>query len=140
MPKAAKGHDCIACDRKNSASNMVQCDKCNGWSHFDCANVSWSVKNKKWTCEKCKAAEKVNEYHVEGESKMVPGSKPQASCDLVHQEETKAAHGDGDQEPTKKSIHTEQQEVAVRESEQRAPERGSRHTVSEMSRSSSYWK
>ncbi|XP_055589070.1 uncharacterized protein LOC129741371 [Uranotaenia lowii] len=44
---------CVACDRPDSADNMVACDQCNCWWHLSCAGVSAGVSNRPWTCSKC---------------------------------------------------------------------------------------
>ncbi|XP_055589555.1 uncharacterized protein LOC129741792 [Uranotaenia lowii] len=35
---------------------MVCCDKCDGWWHLSCANVSPGVRDRPWTCPKCSSS------------------------------------------------------------------------------------
>ncbi|XP_058446466.1 uncharacterized protein LOC131427358 [Malaya genurostris] len=44
---------CLGCDQPDSAEDMVQCDRCDTWWHFTCANVDASIKDQKWMCSKC---------------------------------------------------------------------------------------
>ncbi|XP_058814579.1 uncharacterized protein LOC131678438 [Topomyia yanbarensis] len=48
-------NDCDACGRPNKAEPyMVQCEKCEIWYHFSCANVSFTtVQEAAYTCAKC---------------------------------------------------------------------------------------
>ncbi|XP_058826865.1 uncharacterized protein LOC131686880 [Topomyia yanbarensis] len=45
--------NCVACQRPDSADNMVQCDQCDGWRHYTCAGVDASVMNRSWVCGDC---------------------------------------------------------------------------------------
>ncbi|XP_055587983.1 uncharacterized protein LOC129740353 [Uranotaenia lowii] len=44
---------CRACEKPDSAENLVACDKCDDWLHFSCAGVGPEVKNLPWLCDKC---------------------------------------------------------------------------------------
>nr|XP_029721922.1 transcription factor bye1-like [Aedes albopictus] len=35
---------------------MVQCDKCDGWYHYDCVGVMEEVADNSWSCTNCKTA------------------------------------------------------------------------------------
>ncbi|XP_055614645.1 uncharacterized protein LOC129760976 [Uranotaenia lowii] len=45
--------NCVACDRPDSAANLVQCDVCDKWWHQTCAGVTGSIENRPWTCRNC---------------------------------------------------------------------------------------
>ncbi|XP_055922143.1 uncharacterized protein LOC129953216 [Eupeodes corollae] len=46
--------NCVKCDREDSFDEMVQCDKCDHWYHFVCADVHGDdVEDKEWICPKC---------------------------------------------------------------------------------------
>ncbi|XP_040174856.1 uncharacterized protein LOC120906844 [Anopheles arabiensis] len=64
MPKPK--FDCVGCDRENAVSDMVRCDACSKWWHFDCAGVSKEVKYVKWVCERCESGEKDEAAKVKG--------------------------------------------------------------------------
>lgn len=48
---------CVLCNELDS-DEMVQCDKCDGWQHFQCVGVNKEIENVQWMCEKCILAEK----------------------------------------------------------------------------------
>ncbi|XP_062713658.1 uncharacterized protein LOC134290517 [Aedes albopictus] len=50
-------HNCGKCNRSDSANNMVGCDLCETWVHYDCAGVTDSIADpeRSWKCEKCLA-------------------------------------------------------------------------------------
>ncbi|XP_055590122.1 uncharacterized protein LOC129742271 [Uranotaenia lowii] len=54
-PDAAVEHNCFLCSRPDSAANLVGCDKCENWAHYDCAGVSSSIEatEKSWVCAAC---------------------------------------------------------------------------------------
>nr|XP_040219447.1 uncharacterized protein LOC120947792 [Anopheles coluzzii] len=64
MPKPK--FDCVGCDRENAVLDMVLCDACSKWWHFDCAGVSKEVKCVKWVCERCESGEKDEAAQVKG--------------------------------------------------------------------------
>lgn len=43
------GYSCGQCNMKDS-NEMVQCDKCDVWCHFKCADVTQSIENSDWIC------------------------------------------------------------------------------------------
>lgn len=45
--------NCEACDNTDADINYVQCDACDSWWHFSCANVTDSVSDRAWICSKC---------------------------------------------------------------------------------------
>lgn len=49
------GRSCKSC-RGPDAGNMVQCDVCDKWHHFDCVGVTEEVENQSWSCPKCISA------------------------------------------------------------------------------------
>ncbi|XP_055623720.1 uncharacterized protein LOC129767124 [Toxorhynchites rutilus septentrionalis] len=50
---------CLMCDRPDNADNLVQCDKCDGYVHFSCADVGESIADadRSFTCKKCVESE-----------------------------------------------------------------------------------
>ncbi|XP_055633384.1 uncharacterized protein LOC129773764 [Toxorhynchites rutilus septentrionalis] len=53
--KIADGYSCGTCDGPDT-DDMVQCDQCDGWYHYDCVGVSDEVVNQSWSCTNCKPA------------------------------------------------------------------------------------
>lgn len=52
---------CAKCEKPDT-DEMVCCDECDDWYHFDCAEVDKKVKKVEWLCDKCKRkARKANE-------------------------------------------------------------------------------
>ncbi|XP_055918440.1 uncharacterized protein LOC129950533 [Eupeodes corollae] len=45
--------NCSCCDKPDSAEDMVQCDRCEMWNHFSCANVNSSIRDKAFLCRIC---------------------------------------------------------------------------------------
>lgn len=47
--------DCAGCDRPNNSERyMVQCENCNHWYHFTCANVNTAtVRSASFVCVLC---------------------------------------------------------------------------------------
>ncbi|XP_055604632.1 uncharacterized protein LOC129752870 [Uranotaenia lowii] len=52
-PNQSEEYSCVACQRPDSADNIVACDKCDQWWHYSCAGVTDSIKDRPWTCPKC---------------------------------------------------------------------------------------
>ncbi|XP_062702144.1 uncharacterized protein LOC115263739 [Aedes albopictus] len=58
--KTAGEHHCKKCNRRDSAeAHMVACDQCHEWTHFGCAGVDESIKDRKYVCNVCEALEGV---------------------------------------------------------------------------------
>lgn len=45
---------CKYCDAADDEGDMVCCDICECWSHFDCVGVTASVSSRKWICFHCR--------------------------------------------------------------------------------------
>ena len=43
---------CNLCDETDN-DEMVSCDDCQSWFHFNCVNVDSTKEDKDWSCEKC---------------------------------------------------------------------------------------
>uniref|UniRef100_A0A182W2X4 PHD-type domain-containing protein n=1 Tax=Anopheles minimus TaxID=112268 RepID=A0A182W2X4_9DIPT len=71
MPKPK--FDCVGCTRENTVADMVRCDQCFKWWHFDCAGVSHEVKNVKWVCELCASSKRDETAEVKSHD---PSGKP----------------------------------------------------------------
>src|ERR1700743_1508480 len=58
-PKQTEGdeesqyYQCQACFIRTE-EGIVQCDSCQLWFHFSCANVTSDVKDYEWMCTKCR--------------------------------------------------------------------------------------
>nr|XP_029718062.1 uncharacterized protein LOC109399392 [Aedes albopictus]XP_029718107.1 uncharacterized protein LOC109399392 [Aedes albopictus] len=59
--RATEGHveesSCAACQRPDSAEDMVQCDHCDVWKHYSCAAVNASVAGRSFVCGDCTATQ-----------------------------------------------------------------------------------
>ncbi|XP_062556741.1 uncharacterized protein LOC134221566 [Armigeres subalbatus] len=53
--KTVDGQSCKCCGRPDT-NEMVQCDKCDGWHHYECVGVSEEVVDQSWSCANCKTA------------------------------------------------------------------------------------
>lgn len=49
--------NCVKCDRPDTADNLVGCDVCESWMHYDCAGVTDSIanSNRTWKCDRCRS-------------------------------------------------------------------------------------
>lgn len=45
--------NCKSCDGPDGIDDMVQCDKCNNWHHFQCVGVTADIKSQVWICANC---------------------------------------------------------------------------------------
>lgn len=45
--------NCTKCNHNDSWDNMVQCDVCNVWQHYECAGVDSFIQNISWMCQVC---------------------------------------------------------------------------------------
>nr|XP_029709431.1 uncharacterized protein LOC115255438 [Aedes albopictus] len=52
---------CIMCNRPNNADNLVQCDRCDGYVHYSCADVGDSIADpdRSFTCKRCVESDEV---------------------------------------------------------------------------------
>ncbi|XP_065075283.1 uncharacterized protein LOC135699027 [Ochlerotatus camptorhynchus] len=53
--KTVDGQTCRSCGGPDT-DEMVQCDQCDGWHHYDCVGVTDEVVNQSWSCTNCKTA------------------------------------------------------------------------------------
>ncbi|XP_055622802.1 PH domain-containing protein DDB_G0287875-like [Toxorhynchites rutilus septentrionalis] len=49
----AETHHCKVCNRPDEIDDMVACDSCNSWWHFNCAGVHESICDRSWRCNNC---------------------------------------------------------------------------------------
>lgn len=47
--------NCELCEQPDDAEDMVACDHCKKWYHFQCAYVGEDVANVSWSCPACTA-------------------------------------------------------------------------------------
>lgn len=50
----ASESNCVTCNEPDN-NDMVQCDTCDDWQHYECAGVSSDIENVEFECNKCKA-------------------------------------------------------------------------------------
>ncbi|EJY57822.1 AAEL017306-PA [Aedes aegypti] len=52
---------CMLCDRPNHVDNLVQCDRCDGYLHYSCAEVGDSIADpdRSFTCNRCIESDEV---------------------------------------------------------------------------------
>lgn len=55
VPEDSIQQTCLLCNLPDS-SEMVACDRCAQWFHFDCAGVNEDVANQSWSCPDCSRA------------------------------------------------------------------------------------
>ncbi|XP_055605772.1 CXXC-type zinc finger protein 1-like [Uranotaenia lowii] len=63
QPKVSeKQYNCKMCSLPDSAGNLVGCDTCEAWAHYQCAGVTDSIAdpNRSWKCESCRASREKN--------------------------------------------------------------------------------
>nr|XP_029715883.1 histone deacetylase complex subunit CTI6-like [Aedes albopictus] len=53
--KTVDGYTCKTCGGGDT-DDMVQCDQCDGWHHYNCVGVTDEVVNQSWSCTNCKTA------------------------------------------------------------------------------------
>ncbi|XP_055528101.1 uncharacterized protein LOC129728164 [Wyeomyia smithii] len=55
--KQKNQRNCASCTRNDSADDMVCCDKCERWEHYECAGVTDSIAEPEcsWMCRRCSA-------------------------------------------------------------------------------------
>ncbi|XP_062557405.1 uncharacterized protein LOC134222277 [Armigeres subalbatus] len=53
--KTVEGYTCKCC-RELDTDDMVQCDRCDGWYHYECVGVTDEVVDQSWSCANCKTA------------------------------------------------------------------------------------
>ncbi|XP_053699271.1 uncharacterized protein LOC128746246 [Sabethes cyaneus] len=54
------GRACQVC-REEDTDEMVQCDSCSKWHHFQCVGVTQEIENFPWSCAKCEKANGIQE-------------------------------------------------------------------------------
>lgn len=52
---------CMLCDRPNHVDNLVQCDRCDGYLHYSCAEVGDSIADpdRSFSCKRCIESDEV---------------------------------------------------------------------------------
>uniref|UniRef100_A0AAG5DFX4 PHD-type domain-containing protein n=1 Tax=Anopheles atroparvus TaxID=41427 RepID=A0AAG5DFX4_ANOAO len=53
LPTVAEAQ-CARCERPDN-DDMVACDDCNAWFHFECVGVDQTVESREWSCSTCRA-------------------------------------------------------------------------------------
>ncbi|XP_053692249.1 uncharacterized protein LOC128740711 [Sabethes cyaneus] len=80
-PDDASNHNCMLCEDHDSVDDMVQCDACDFWAHYRCADVTDAVKDTPWTCSKCTNILHVPKAAKKGPPKKTSGKKGNAKSD-----------------------------------------------------------
>ncbi|XP_062533405.1 uncharacterized protein LOC134202420 [Armigeres subalbatus] len=73
--------DCVMCERLNGEESMVQCDGCQLWCHFSCVGVSESIKDRSWSCPKCRRDDILS---IASKSHRSRNSKKSGNSDRVY--------------------------------------------------------
>lgn len=55
VPEESIQQTCLLCNLPDS-SDMVSCDNCAQWFHFECVGVNADVANRSWSCPECSPA------------------------------------------------------------------------------------
>ena len=53
MSESVLESSCVYCEEPDDME-MVQCDECDGWAHYSCANVGPDIEFLPWVCYWCK--------------------------------------------------------------------------------------
>lgn len=71
--------NCMLCEDHDSVDDMVQCDNCDLWAHYCCANVTETVKESPWVCSKCTNSLQVPKYPKKPTTRKTSGKKSNKS-------------------------------------------------------------
>ena len=53
---------CLCKKGWQQGEEMIQCDQCKSWFHFECVNVDAKIASRIWTCENCLLSALITEY------------------------------------------------------------------------------
>ncbi|XP_058811014.1 uncharacterized protein LOC131675898 [Topomyia yanbarensis] len=62
--RSKRNRHCLLCNEPDN-SRMVQCDSCDSWYHFTCANVTEAVAETEWSCPSCGTNNSTNPPHAD---------------------------------------------------------------------------
>lgn len=123
-----KNHNCSKCNRSDSADNMVGCDLCGRWAHFECAGVTDSIgdPDRSWKCDRCRAAEATevasHRSRSSRRSRTSHRSRQEIQLDLQQLEEEqrlRLKHLEEEEAARKKAIEEEERARLKRMEEER---------------------
>uniref|UniRef100_A0A336K5T5 CSON002271 protein n=1 Tax=Culicoides sonorensis TaxID=179676 RepID=A0A336K5T5_CULSO len=63
------GSNCKSCRRPDTFDNMVQCDRCDLWVHYNCAGVGPEVEHDsfKFICKSCEESDNIAKIQADAE-------------------------------------------------------------------------
>ncbi|XP_062714917.1 uncharacterized protein LOC134291324 [Aedes albopictus] len=77
------GYTCRSCNRQDpSESNLISCDQCRQWEHFNCAGVSDTLQSRPFICKQCQDKDVVGSTistRLRSKTKRVPSGKESGS-------------------------------------------------------------
>ncbi|XP_058816425.1 uncharacterized protein LOC131679707 [Topomyia yanbarensis] len=82
--RSTRNNHCSLCDERDN-SRMVQCDSCDNWYHFTCANVTEAVSETDWSCPSCGTSNSTNPLHPDNicSSQQQSTHEPEPSEDII---------------------------------------------------------
>nr|XP_029732127.1 stress response protein nst1-like [Aedes albopictus] len=77
------GYTCRSCNRQDpSKSNLISCDQCRQWEHFNCTGVSDTLQSCPFICKQCQEKDVVGSTistRLRSKTKRVPSGKESGS-------------------------------------------------------------
>lgn len=56
-------HACQSCDKPDNM-DMVQCDICDKWFHFNCVGVTQEISGYEWSCQECEPNNRTKDIKI----------------------------------------------------------------------------
>ena len=73
---------CLVCGQEYTDEDMVQCDDCQRWFHFECVGVDESVSERAWSCTKCRMNKQTGSRDIFVEEKTTKKKSPPVPTDV----------------------------------------------------------